>query len=164
MKHPYFKIKSPAKPINTGFVRHISLFKLLGGGIYLAVSWYTFVCFILHIHLILQFYVPRLIFLEPKWSHHISNFRIYDNIASNELTKASIQDLLCSFKALSGFSGIESATTSFTFFSTIEFHCFPCDLKQFDIRSDHFWLFLNSGTSILTPNVSLIIFSYADLS
>ena len=31
------------------------LFKLLGGEIYLAVSWYTFVCFILHIHLILHF-------------------------------------------------------------------------------------------------------------
>ena len=25
MKHPHFKIKSPAKPINTGFVRHISV-------------------------------------------------------------------------------------------------------------------------------------------
>ena len=38
----------------------------LGGEIYLAVSWYTFVCFILHIHLILHFCVPHLKFLEPK--------------------------------------------------------------------------------------------------
>ena len=45
------------------------LFKLLGGEIYLAVSWYTFVHFILHIHLISHFRVPHLKFLEPKWSH-----------------------------------------------------------------------------------------------
>ncbi len=44
------------------------LFKLLGGEIYLAVSLYTFVRFILHIYLILHFCVPRLKFLEPKWS------------------------------------------------------------------------------------------------
>ena len=44
------------------------LFKLLGGEIYLAVLWYTFVDFILHIHLISHFCVPRLKFLEPKWS------------------------------------------------------------------------------------------------
>lgn len=36
--------------------------------IYLAVSWYTFVHFILHIHLIFHLCVPRLEFLEPKWS------------------------------------------------------------------------------------------------
>jgi len=46
-----------------------SLFKLLGGEIYWVVSRYTFVCFILRIHRILHFYVPRLKFLEPKWSH-----------------------------------------------------------------------------------------------
>ena len=45
-------------------------FKLLGGEIYLVVFWYTFVHFILHSLLILQFCVPRLNFLEPKWSHH----------------------------------------------------------------------------------------------
>ena len=42
------------------------LFKLLDGMIYLAVSWYTFVRFILHIHLISHFCVPHLKFLEPK--------------------------------------------------------------------------------------------------
>ena len=46
------------------------LLKLLGWEIYLAVSWYIFVCFIIHIHLILHFCVPHLKFLEPKWSHH----------------------------------------------------------------------------------------------
>lgn len=43
-------------PINKGFVGFLCLFKLLGGEIYLAVSWYTFVRFILHIHLILHFW------------------------------------------------------------------------------------------------------------
>ena len=43
-------------------------FSLLGGEIYLAVSRCTFVHFILHIHLISHFCVPRLKFLEPKWS------------------------------------------------------------------------------------------------
>lgn len=51
------------------FVYFTFLFKLLGGEIYLAVSWYTFVHFILHIHLISHFCVPHLKFLEPKWSH-----------------------------------------------------------------------------------------------
>ena len=41
---------------------------LLGGEIYLAVSRCTFVHLILHIHLISHFCVPRLKFLEPKWS------------------------------------------------------------------------------------------------
>jgi len=45
-----------------------TLFKLLCGEIYLVVSWYTFVFFILHIHHILHFCVPRPKFLEPKWS------------------------------------------------------------------------------------------------
>ena len=40
-------------------------FKLLGGELNLVVSRYTFVCFILHIHHILHFCVPRLKFLEP---------------------------------------------------------------------------------------------------
>ena len=47
----------------------IGLLKLLGGEINLVVSRYTFVCFILRIHRILHFYVPRPKFLEPKWSH-----------------------------------------------------------------------------------------------
>lgn len=51
------------------FVYFTFLFKLLGGEIYLAVSWYTFMHFILHIHLISHFCVPHLKFLEPKWSH-----------------------------------------------------------------------------------------------
>ena len=46
----------------------LSVLKLLGRMIYLAVSWYTFVHFILHIHLIFHLCVPRLEFLEPKWS------------------------------------------------------------------------------------------------
>lgn len=37
----------------------LQLFEFLGGEIYLVVSRYTFVCFILHIHHILHFYVPR---------------------------------------------------------------------------------------------------------
>ncbi len=45
-----------------------ALYELLGGEIYLAVSRCTFVHFILHIHLISHFCVPRLKFLEPKWS------------------------------------------------------------------------------------------------
>ena len=47
------------------------LFKLLGGEIYLAVLWYTFVHFILHIHPILHFCVLHLKFLEPKWSQQL---------------------------------------------------------------------------------------------
>lgn len=58
-------------PMNKGFAGFIISLKLLGGEIYLTVSWYTFVCFILHIHLILQFCVPRLKFLEPNWSQFI---------------------------------------------------------------------------------------------
>ena len=45
-----------------------ALYELLGGEIYLAVSRCIFVHFILHIHLISHFCVPRLKFLEPKWS------------------------------------------------------------------------------------------------
>ncbi|WP_270666470.1 hypothetical protein, partial [Faecalimonas umbilicata] len=51
------------------------LFEFLGGEIYLAVSWYTFVYFIFHIHLISHFCVPHLKFLEPKWSHIIPVFQ-----------------------------------------------------------------------------------------
>ena len=60
------------------FLINMVLFKLLGGEIYLAVSWYTFVRFILHIHLISHFYVPRSKFLEPNWSHflHFSSYCI----------------------------------------------------------------------------------------
>ena len=52
-----------------------ALYELLGGEIYLAVSRCTFVHFILHIHLISHFCVPRLKFLEPKWSHIIPVFQ-----------------------------------------------------------------------------------------
>ena len=45
----------------------------------MAVSWYTFVCFILHIHLISHFCVPRLKFLEPKWSQIYSENIHYKN-------------------------------------------------------------------------------------
>ena len=61
-------IKNPRTIDFTMILDFRGLFKLLGGEIYLAVSWYTFVCFILHIHLILHFCVPLLKFLEPKWS------------------------------------------------------------------------------------------------
>ena len=50
------------------------IIKLLGGEIYLAVSRYTFVNFIVHIHLISHFCVPRLKFLEPKWSQSLITF------------------------------------------------------------------------------------------
>ena len=62
------KRKSPINGLFTPFMKLCLLFKLLGGEIYLAVLWYTFVDFILHIHLISHFCVPRLKFLEPKWS------------------------------------------------------------------------------------------------
>ena len=60
--------KSPINGLFMPFMKLCLLFKLLGGEIYLAVSRYTFMHFILHIHLILNFCVPRLNFLEPKWS------------------------------------------------------------------------------------------------
>ena len=60
--------QEPRNSVNSAFVGSCVLFELLGGEIYLAVYWYTFVHFILHIHPILHFCVPRLNFLEPKWS------------------------------------------------------------------------------------------------
>lgn len=62
------KRKSPINGLFTPFMKLCLLFKLLGRMIYLVVSWYTFVHFILHIHLIFHLCVPRLEFLEPKWS------------------------------------------------------------------------------------------------
>ena len=59
---------SPQSLYLWAFSQFCPLLKLLGGEIYLAVSRYTFVRFILHIYLILHFCVPRLKFLEPKWS------------------------------------------------------------------------------------------------
>ena len=56
-----------------------ALYELLGGEIYLAVSRCTFVHFILHIHLISHFCVPRLKFLEPKWSQIYSETILYKN-------------------------------------------------------------------------------------
>ena len=64
------KRKSPINGSFTPFMKLYLLFKLLGGEIYPAVSQYTFVYFILHIHLILLFCVLRLKFLEPKQSHY----------------------------------------------------------------------------------------------
>ena len=62
------KRKSFINGLFTPFMKLCLLLKLLGGEIYLAVFWYTFVHFILHILLILHFCVPHLKFLEPKWS------------------------------------------------------------------------------------------------
>ena len=61
-------IKNPRTIDFTMILDFRGLFKLLGGEIYLAVSRYTFVRFILHIRLISHFCVPHLKFLEPKWS------------------------------------------------------------------------------------------------
>ena len=70
---------SPQNLYLWAFSQFSPLLKLLGGEIYLAVSWYIFVCFIIHIHLILHFCVPRLNFLEPKWSHFLTHNCIYRN-------------------------------------------------------------------------------------
>ena len=43
-------LNSPQSLYLWAFSQFSPLLKLLGGDIYLAVSWYTFVCFILHIH------------------------------------------------------------------------------------------------------------------
>lgn len=56
----------PRNAVISAFLGSCTLFKLLGGEINLVVSRYTFVCFILRIHRILHFYVPRPKFLEPK--------------------------------------------------------------------------------------------------
>ena len=64
LEHP----DSPQSLYLWAFSQFSPLLKLLGRMIYLAVSWYTFVHFILHIHLIFHLCVPRLEFLEPKWS------------------------------------------------------------------------------------------------
>ena len=60
--------------VNSSFLGSCTLFKLLGGEIYLAVFWYTFMHFILYIHHILQFCVPHLKFLEPNWSQISNSF------------------------------------------------------------------------------------------
>ena len=59
--------------------------------------------------------------------------------AFNAVTSASIDERLYWFKAIVGSTGSDSATQSFTRFSTISFHCFPCDLKQSETLSDHFY-------------------------
>ena len=64
LEHP----DSPQSLYLWAFSQFSPLLKLLGWKIYLADSRYIFVCFILHIHPILHFCVPRLKFLEPKWS------------------------------------------------------------------------------------------------
>ena len=73
----------------TGFFKPIELFKLLGGEIYWVVSWYTFVCFIIHILHNLCLSLSRPNFLEPKWSHYLfcSNLTFaLPNICINPLT------------------------------------------------------------------------------
>ena len=87
--------------INAGFTKHFCLFKLLGGEIYLAVSWYTLVHFIFRIHLISHFCVPHLKFLEPKWSHiffHKYNRKIACNEEST-IVKFITSYLFCSKEA-----------------------------------------------------------------
>ena len=64
----------PRNAVNSAFLGSCTLLKLLGGEICLAASRYTFVCFILHIHLILHFCVLHLNFLEPKWSQSLITF------------------------------------------------------------------------------------------
>ena len=73
------KRKSPINGLFTSFMKLCLLFKLLDREIYLVVSRYTFVRFILHIHLISHFCVPHLKFLEPKWSHFLTHNCIYRN-------------------------------------------------------------------------------------
>ena len=77
--HPETIKTIPEMPGLSAFPALCLLLKLLGGEIYLAVSQYTFVRFVLHIHLISHFCVPRLNFLEPKWSHFLTHNCIYRN-------------------------------------------------------------------------------------
>ncbi len=89
------KRKSPINGLFTPFMKLCLLFKLLGGEIYLAVLWYTFVHFVLHIHLISHFCVPRLKFLEPKWSQNIISIERYFHIkiAITNLTALTLSPL-----------------------------------------------------------------------
>ena len=79
-----------------GFPALCLLFKLLGGEIYLAVSWYTFICFILHIHLILHFCASHLKFLEPKWSQ----INYAKTIETTKIKKATISKYTAQLKNL----------------------------------------------------------------
>ena len=90
------KIKIARNRYFARFLANMKLFKLLGGEIYLAVFWYTFVCFILHIHLILHFCVPRLKFLEPKWSQ----INYAKTIENAKIKKATISKYTASLKNL----------------------------------------------------------------
>ena len=81
---------SPQSLYLWAFSQFCPLFELLGGEIYLTVSRYTFVRFILHIYLILHFCVPRLKFLEPRWSQkHSQTYKAIpclDKYSSRSLT------------------------------------------------------------------------------
>ena len=91
LEHP----DSPQSLYLWAFSQFSPLLKLLGGEIYLAVSWHTFVCFILHIHLISHFCVPHLKFLEPKWSQNIVSIERYFHIkiAITNLTALTLSPL-----------------------------------------------------------------------
>ena len=87
------KRKSPINGLFTPFMKLCLLFKLLGGKIYLAVSWYTFVHFILHIHPILHFCVLHLKFLEPKMEPTIiSSFLCHPVVFANYLILSKFLD------------------------------------------------------------------------
>lgn len=60
--------KEPEPPILEGFEQKLFYSNSWGGEIYWGVSWYTFVCFIIHILHNLCLSLSRPNFLEPKWS------------------------------------------------------------------------------------------------
>lgn len=113
---PQQKNKKPTKPVNSSFVSIFPLFKLLDGEIYLAVSWYIFVCFILHIHRILHFCVPRLKFLEPKWSQPVKSIINYSLIViENILLATALYDSTKLFLNFSTSSLLSAAQNSNNF-------------------------------------------------
>ena len=77
------KIKIARNRYFARFLANMKLFKLLGGEIYWAVSRYTFMYFILRIHHILHFCVPRPKFLEPKWSQLFNLLSFIKNVLYN---------------------------------------------------------------------------------
>ena len=86
---------------------------------------------------------------HPAWT--VVRYLYWLIKAFKAFTSASIEVRLCWFKVTAGSEGSVSATESFTRFSIVSFHCFPCDLKQSATLSDHFLLPLNSGTFKSTP-------------
>lgn len=93
-----------------------TLFELLGGEIYLVVSWYTLVCFIIHIHHILHFCVPRPKFLEPKWSQPVKSTINYSLIViENILLATALYDSTKLFLNFSTSSLLSAAQNSNNF-------------------------------------------------